>query len=111
MHNTMKKLLTTLLLLLATTQAIACTTAVLSGRFTKNGRPMIWKLRDTEAYDNHMQRFESPLGYYVGLVNDSDTLGLQVWGGHNSHGFAIMIVPPSMSTTAILAITLIRKAC
>lgn len=90
MHNTMKKLLTTLLLLLATTQAIACTTAVLSGRFTKNGRPMIWKLRDTEAYDNHMQRFESPLGYYVGLVNDSDTLGLQVWGGHNSHGFAIM---------------------
>ena len=50
----MKKLLTTLLLLLATTQAIACTTAVLSGRFTKSGRPMIWKLRDTEAYDNHM---------------------------------------------------------
>ncbi|TFH96988.1 carcinine hydrolase/isopenicillin-N N-acyltransferase family protein [Porphyromonas levii] len=84
------KLLFFALLLLMGANAIACTTAVISGRATNNGRPMIWKLRDTEEYDNHMRRFESPLGYYVGLVNDSDTLGLSVWGGHNSHGFAIM---------------------
>lgn len=84
------KLLFFALLLLMGANAIACTTAVISGRATNNGRPMIWKLRDTEEYDNHMRRFESPLGYYVGLVNDSDTLGLAVWGGHNSHGFAIM---------------------
>ena len=68
----------------------ACTTAVLSGRFTKSGRPMIWKLRDTEAFANHIRRFESPLGFYIGLVNDNDPAGEAVWGGHNSVGFAIM---------------------
>lgn len=84
------RLLFVALLLLIGADAIACTTAVLSGRVTNNGRPIIWKVRDTEEYDNHMRRFESPLGYYVGLVNDSDTLGKAVWGGHNSVGFAIM---------------------
>lgn len=83
-------LLLSALLLLIGADAMACTTAVISGKVTDNGRPLIWKLRDTEEYDNHMRRFESPLGYYVGLVNDSDTLGRAVWGGHNSHGFAIM---------------------
>ena len=70
--------------------AFACTTAVISGKFTKSGRPMIWKLRDTEAFANHIRRFESPLGFFVGLVNDEDTSGEAVWGGHNSSGFAIM---------------------
>ena len=68
----------------------ACTTAVISGKFTSNGRPMIWKVRDTEAYANHIARFHSPLGYYIGLVNDDDPEGNAVWGGHNSSGFAIM---------------------
>ena len=68
----------------------ACTTAVLSGRFTASGRPMIWKLRDTEAYANHIRRFEGAKGYFVGLVNDEDTAGDAVWGGHNACGFAIM---------------------
>lgn len=88
--NYIRGLVWCLLLFTLIPEALACTTAVISGRFTKSGRPMLWKIRDTEEYDNHMRRFESPLGYYVGLVNDSDTLGLQVWGGHNSHGFAIM---------------------
>ena len=30
------------------------------------------------------------MGTYIGLINDSDTLRTQIWGGHNSHGFAIM---------------------
>lgn len=71
-------------------ETLACTTAVISGHFTDSGRPMIWKLRDTEEYRNHMRRFESPLGFYVGLMNDSDTEGEAIWGGHNSHGFGIM---------------------
>lgn len=69
---------------------LACTTVVISGRFTKSGRPMLWKIRDTEEYANHIRRMQSPLGYYIGLMNDSDTLGIHVWGGHNSRGFGIM---------------------
>lgn len=80
----------TLLVILGIGSAGACTTAVISGKFTKSGRPMIWKLRDTEEYANHMRRFESKIGYYVGLMNDSDPKGEHIWGGHNSHGFAIM---------------------
>lgn len=83
-------LATILLLAIGLGDLGACTTAVISGRFTKSGRPMIWKLRDTEEYANHMRRFESKLGYYVGLMNDSDPKGEYIWGGHNSHGFAIM---------------------
>lgn len=75
---------------LSSIELLACTTAVLSGRFTKSGKPMLWKIRDTEEYANHIRRMQSPLGYYVGLMNDSDTLGVHVWGGHNSHGFGIM---------------------
>ena len=84
-------LLASLLLpLFGLSELTACTTAVLSGRFTKSGRPMIWKLRDTEAFANHIRRFESPLGFYVGLINDEDPSGQAIWGGHNDHGFAIM---------------------
>lgn len=79
-----------LLFLMGGFSASACTTAVISGKFTQSGRPMIWKIRDTEAFANHIQRFESPLGFYVGLVNDNDPNGEAIWGGHNSHGFAIM---------------------
>lgn len=79
-----------LLFLMGGFSASACTTAVISGEVTRSGRPMIWKLRDTEAFANHIQRFESPLGFYVGLVNDNDPNGEAIWGGHNSHGFAIM---------------------
>lgn len=68
----------------------SCTTAVVSGKFTQNGRPMIWKLRDSDEYANHMRRFESEIGTFIGLVNDSDPEGHHVWGGHNSHGFGIM---------------------
>lgn len=79
-----------LLFLMGGFSASACTTAVISGKFTRSGRPMIWKIRDTEAFANHIQRIESPLGFYVGLVNDNDPNGEAIWGGHNSHGFAIM---------------------
>lgn len=51
---------------------------------------MLWKIRDTEEYDNHIRRFDSFMGTYVALVNDNDISGDQVWGGHNSHGFGIM---------------------
>lgn len=68
----------------------ACTTAVISGKFTASGRPMLWKVRDTEAYENVMKRYTAHQWEYVGLVNTTDTLGVQIWGGWNEKGFAIM---------------------
>lgn len=67
-----------------------CTTAVISGKATPDGRAIIWKLRDTETMENAMRYFTDGKYTYLGLVNAKDTKGEQVWGGSNCTGFAIM---------------------
>lgn len=67
-----------------------CTTAVISGKATPDGRAIIWKLRDTDTFENAMRYFTDGKYAYVGLVNSKDVAGEHVWGGSNSVGFAIM---------------------
>ncbi|MFA9371494.1 MAG: carcinine hydrolase/isopenicillin-N N-acyltransferase family protein [Labilibaculum antarcticum] len=87
----MKKLLSLLLILVVFGyQGIACTTAVISGKYTKDGRPMIWKVRDTESFENKLKYFTDGKFPYIGMINSNDEKGEQVWGGSNSVGFAIM---------------------
>lgn len=87
----MKTLIATFtILILIIGQSLACTTAVISGKYTKNGRAMIWKLRDTETFQNKMRYFTDGKYDYVGLINSNDKEGEQVWGGSNAVGFAIM---------------------
>ena len=47
----------------------ACTTAVISGRATPDGRSIIWKLRDTDDLENSMRYFTDGKSPYLGLVN------------------------------------------
>lgn len=68
----------------------ACTTAIVSGKFTKNGRPLIIKHRDTGELQNRIMYFEDGEHDYLGVVNSSDKLGKEVWMGTNSAGFCIM---------------------
>ena len=42
--------------LVAASDAAACTSAIVSGRVTANGRPLLWKHRDTGAGDNKVER-------------------------------------------------------
>lgn len=71
--------------------ALPCTSAIVSGRFTVNGRPILWKHRDTSDLNNKVERIESQSGFdYVALFNQSDTLSEQAWIGFNEVGFAIM---------------------
>jgi len=86
----MKKILILLITLFITNIGFGCTTAVISGKYTKDGRPMIWKLRDTDYLKNKMMYFNDGKYNYVGLVNSEDLKGEQVWGGANSKGFSIM---------------------
>ena len=87
----MKNLIATLLaLLLFSFISDACTTAVISGKYTANGRPIIWKLRDTESFENKMRYFTDGKYDYIGMINSNDAKGEQVWGGSNAAGFAIM---------------------
>lgn len=68
----------------------ACTTAIISGKFTQDGRPLLFKQRDTGELENKLVAFNDGKYPYIGLVNQKDTLGKAVWGGHNKAGFAIM---------------------
>ena len=79
------------LLLLTTIQPMpACTTAIISGKFTPDGRPLLWKNRDTGDLENKLMYFSDGKYDYIGLVNSKDTAGSEVWTGMNTAGFAIM---------------------
>ncbi|MCK4701044.1 MAG: hypothetical protein KAT38_11940, partial [Bacteroidales bacterium] len=68
----------------------ACTTAVISGKYTPDGRPLLWKHRDTGFLNNKIVHFNDGKYSYTGLVNSGDHENKSIWIGFNSEGFAIM---------------------
>ena len=65
-----------------------CTVAVVSGKATIDGRPLLWKNRDTSNLDNEVAYFDDGKYPYIGVINAGDRT--QVWMGVNSAGFCIM---------------------
>ena len=80
----------TTLALLCFASAEACTSAVISGRATKSGRPMLWKHRDTDTEWNHIEHMRGKRYAFTGFVNSEDPERKDVWVGANERGFAIM---------------------
>jgi hypothetical protein len=78
------------LFVLISFKSFSCTTAIISGKYTPDGRPVLWKHRDTGFLKNKLMYFTDGKYDYIGLVNSVDTNGTQVWAGTNSKGFAIM---------------------
>jgi len=99
MKNTKIALL--LLLFVFTAHSFACTSVIISGKYTKNGRPILWKHRDTESVHNRIVYAQGKKYAYQGVVNSNDIKNNQIWMGFNETGFAIMntasynINPPS----------------
>ena len=86
----MRKLILVLLMIFLFGQtSFECTTAIISGKATPDGRPLLWKHRDSDSFNNKMIFVKGGKYSYIGLVNADDTL-CQVWGGTNSAGFSIM---------------------
>lgn len=83
-------ILACLFLFVSVDPALACTTAVVSGKATADGRPLLWKNRDADDDENQVIYREDGRYPYVGVVNRGDVLGLQVWAGVNAKGFAII---------------------
>lgn len=71
------------------TDAIACTSAIFTGKATADGRPLMWKNRDTGELNNRLEYFKGPIFGFVGLVN-SPSKGGEAWAGSNEVGFCIM---------------------
>lgn len=71
-------------------RALCCTSAVVSGRATPDGRPLLWKHRDSSYPENIVRRFDGAEYSFTGIVNADSTSGSQIWIGTNEAGFSIM---------------------
>ncbi len=73
-------------------QAVACTSAIVSGKLTANGRPLLWKNRDTSDQNNRIKRIPAQKGCYefIALFDARDKRDTAAWMGFNEKGFAIM---------------------
>lgn len=78
-------------LLLIISEAIyPCTTAVVSGKATDDGRPLLLKNRDASSLQNRLVYFFDGKYHFIGLVNSEDKENKEVWCGFNESGFGIM---------------------
>jgi hypothetical protein len=89
----MKRLLAITLLMITagvTDITVACTTFIISGKNTADGKPILYKNRDTGTLDNAIVFFSDGKYQYIGMVDAKESWKKEVWGGFNSAGFAIM---------------------
>jgi len=68
----------------------ACTTAVVAGAGSADGRPILWKNRDADDHQNQVVYCSDGKYPYIGVVNKADAAGMAIWAGINSQGLAIM---------------------
>ncbi len=78
------------LLLIITEDSQACTTFIISGKYTIDGKPLLYKNRDTDEMHNSLRFFSDGKYRYIGLVDGNEDWNKNVWGGYNETGFAIM---------------------
>ncbi len=65
-----------------------CTIGVASGRATPDGRPIIWKNRDSSGYLNYVAYFKGRFYDYLGVINKGGKT--EIYAGVNEAGFAIL---------------------
>jgi hypothetical protein len=70
--------------------AMACTTVIISGNYTVDGRPIIWKHRDTGTLDNKLIYLKSEKHSAIALIDSDDEMVENIWIGFNDAGFVIM---------------------
>lgn len=69
----------------------ACSSAVISGKVTPDGRPLLWKNRETGHLRNHMAYVNGEKYDFVANVNSgSYPAQKEAWIGYNTAGFALM---------------------
>jgi hypothetical protein len=76
-------------ILVADRGAQECTTAIFSAAATADGRPILWKNRDTDKLSNKVVFVDDKPYSYLGIVNADDADGRMVWAGLNGAGFSI----------------------
>ena len=80
----------TVIIMLAIVQTMACTSVIVSGRVTKDGRPLLLKNRDTYDVNNHVVQMKGEKYTFLAVTSDMDKNVMNIWQGHNEKGFAII---------------------
>ena len=79
--------------------SFACTSVIISGKMRADGRPVMFKHRDTGNLNNKIEWFQGEKYTFIALVNSDwktkPTVkepfhGAEAWSGTNSAGFCIM---------------------
>jgi len=81
-----------LFIILLSIDCFACTSAIFTGKATPDGRPLLWKNRDTGELNNRIDFFPASNNRsysFLALVNSPADEG-EAWMGTNSVGFSIM---------------------
>ena len=70
----MKRIFTVTLLvaLMLAVDVFACTSAIFTGKATPDGRPLLWKHRDTGEPNNRIQYFKGEKYTFYALINSPD---------------------------------------
>ena len=79
-----------LFLLLAAQIAAACTTVIVTTKASGNGRPIIWKNRDTDSPENKFSYCKGEKYNFVGVYNLSDSTEKECWMGSNEAGLCVI---------------------
>ncbi len=66
----------------------SCTIGVASGKATSDGRPLLWKNRDSSGRENYAMFFKGKIYDYIGVF--SRERSDEIYGGVNEKGFAII---------------------
>ncbi|MFW6123951.1 MAG: carcinine hydrolase/isopenicillin-N N-acyltransferase family protein [Acidobacteriota bacterium] len=78
------------ILLLGNSALTPCTVAVISGKITPDGCPLLWKNRDTIHPNNKVVFMKGEKYSFLAVINSEDINSASVWQGINSRGFAII---------------------
>lgn len=76
-------------LIINAAHAFCCTSLIISGRVTADGRPVMMKHRDAGELNNRFEWFQGPVYSFIALMN-APSEGGEAWSGTNSSGFCIM---------------------
>ena len=73
-------------------EGTCCTSAIFSGKVTADGRPVIWKNRDSGSEHNRVVYIPAgeKVKYSFLYLSNSGTEPAEAWSGINSSGFSIM---------------------
>lgn len=89
-RNELKRLVTIFMIMsFAVSMADACTSAIISGKLTKDGRPLLWKNRDTGNLNNCVCHMKGEKYDFVAITGYGAN-PKSVWMGTNSAGFSIL---------------------